>query len=554
MDLLYKKYAREELDSSGRLCRLTFEAPDSYNFAYDCVDDIAARSPEKSALVWLSGDQSEEKTFTFADMRDESMRAASFFASLGIKKGDAVMLILKRHYTFWHAVIGLHRIGAVAVPATNQLLEHDLAYRFNKAKIAAVVCTSDGFVKEECEKAFASSPTVRTKILVGEERAGWESWHSGLSSQPADFPRPTGEKATRRDEAMLMYFTSGTTGYPRLAVHAHTYSLGHIFTGRYWHNADPDGLHFTISDTGWGKAVWGKLYGQWLSETAVFAYDFERFDADTILRLFSRFRITTFCAPPTMYRFFIKEDLSKYDLSSLKYACTAGEALNPEVFNRFKEYTGLSIMEGFGQTETTLTVANMVGDIPRPGSMGRPNPQYRLRLVDSDRQDVETGETGEIVIDLSEGRPYGLFLGYVGDDEANAAAVADGLYHTGDTAWSDEDGYLYYVGRTDDLIKSSGYRISPFEVESVIMELPYVLECAVIGLADDLRGQLVTAVIVPVKGTDATDELKKEVQNYVKASTAPYKYPRRVEFVSELPKTISGKIKKAELRKAYNAQ
>ncbi|MCL1803129.1 MAG: AMP-binding protein [Eubacteriaceae bacterium] len=548
MDLLYKKFAIEEYDETGKLSYLGFNAEDGYNFAYDCVDQIAAKDPGKLAMAWVSGDLSEEKMLSFADIRDESMRTANYFCSLGIKKGDTVMLILKRHYTFWHCIVALHRIGAVAVPATNQLLEHDIAYRFGKANIKAVVCTSDGIVSSECEKAFKDSPSVAIKVLVGAKKEGWHDYFGEVQQFSASFPRPTGQAATHKDEPMLMYFTSGTTGYPRLASHAHTYSLGHIFTGRHWHNTNPNGLHFTISDTGWGKSVWGKLYGQWLSESAVFTYDFDRFDAPTILSLIAKYKITTFCAPPTMYRFFIKEDLAAYDLSSLEYACTAGEALNPEVFNKFKEYTGLSIMEGFGQTETTLSLANMVGDVPKPGFMGRPNPQYRLRLVDSEGKDVAPGETGEIVIDISLGKPYGLFLGYVGDEAATKACMHDGLYHTGDTAWKDEDGYYCFVGRTDDLIKSSGYRISPFEVESVIMEMPFVLECAVIGLPDELRGHLVTAVIVLAKGNEASENLKAEIQNYVKTHTAPYKYPRRVEFLEELPKTISGKIKKAELR------
>ncbi|MCL1913919.1 MAG: AMP-binding protein [Eubacteriaceae bacterium] len=542
--LVYHNFVDEEFDSKGRLVKISFKPEDSYNFAFDCIDDVAAKTPSKPAMVWLNDDKTDERIFTFADMSEMSKRTANFFVSLGIKKGDRVMLVLKRHYSFWFSILALHRIGAVAVPATNQLVEKDLVYRFDKANITAIVCTGDGQVKEECEKAFALCPQVVIKILCGPKRDGWEDFEAGVTASSPGY----GRQDTHKDEDMLMYFTSGTTGYPRLVAHAHTYSLAHITTARHWHNVNPDGIHFTVSDTGWGKSVWGKLYGQWLCEACVMTYDFEKFAAHDLLVLFAKYKITSFCAPPTIFRFFIKEDLGNYDLSSLEYVCTAGEALNPEVFNKFYEHTGLKIMEGFGQTETTLTIANLVNTEPKPGSMGLPNPQYDIMVVDPDGSETENGQIGEVVIRYGEGRPYGLFKEYVDDAEASANALRDGIYHTGDTVWRDEDGYLWFVGRTDDLIKSSGYRISPFEIESVIMELPYVLECAVIGVPDDLRGQLVKAYIVLVAGTEGSDELKKQIQAFTQKATAPYKYPRLVEFIDELPKTISGKIRKVELR------
>ena len=439
-------------------------------------------------------------------------------------------------------------MGAIAVPATNQLLKHDFEYRFNTGEINAIIATSDGNVAREVELAEPASPTLKTKIIVGTPREGWLDFNSSIELFSSHF-EPDPASRPQGFEPAVMFFTSGTTGYPKIAMHAHTYALGHFITARYWHNVDPDGLHFTISDTGWGKALWGKLYGQWLCGAAVFVYDFDRFKSEEILPMFKKYNITTFCAPPTMYRFFIKDDLEKYDLSSLKYATVAGEALNPEVFNAFYRLTGLKIMEAFGQTETTLTVGNLSGMTPKVGSMGKPSPMYNVDVVDADGNPVKTGDVGEIVLRIPDGtNAVGLFIGYYGNEAATLAARHDGLYHTGDTAWRDEDGYYWYIGRTDDLIKSSGYRIGPFEIESVIMELPYVLECAVTGVPDPVRGHIVKATVVLTKGTVPTDELKVEIQNYVKEHTAPYKYPRLVEFVDELPKTISGKIKRAELR------
>ena len=531
-------------DENGVLQSLTFPHADEFNFAFDIVDGIAEKYPDKLAMLHLDKDKVERR-FTFTDMSKNSNRAANYFKSLGIKKGDRVMLVLKRHYQFWFAILALHKLGAVAIPATNLLQEHDFSYRFNAAGVSAIVCTADGDTAHQVDLAEKDSPTLTTKILVGGQREGWHDFDGEYAMYRSSFPRT--EDSPKGDDLMLMFFTSGTTGYPKIAAHSYKYALGHYITAKYWHCVHADGLHFTISETGWGKALWGKLYGQWLCEGAVFTYDFDRFHADDILPLFKQYNITTFCAPPTMYRMFIKEDLSKYDLSSIKHATTAGEALNPEVFRQFEAQTGLQIYEGFGQTETTLTVANLVGNAQKIGSMGKPVPTYDLVLLDQDGNPVERGENGEICIRLGDEKPCGLFLDYYNDEQQTAEVMHDGYYHTRDVAWQDEDGYLWYVGRADDVIKSSGYRIGPFEIESVIMELPYVLECGVSAAPDEVRGQVVKASIVLVKGTEGTEELKKEIQEYVKKHTAPYKYPRIVVFRDELPKTISGKIMRNKL-------
>lgn len=532
---------------SGKPKSVTFKNNENYNFAFDTVDAIAEKCPNKVAMIHVSRDQ-EERVFTFAQIRDESCRVANYFESLGIKRGDRVMLVLKRHYQFWLSILALHRIGAIVIPATNMLVEHDFDYRFRAAGISAIICTADGSTAAEAEAAADKCGFPNIRVVAHGERKGWHSFDLEYPTFSEHFDRPDGVGG---DEPMLMFFTSGTTGYPKIALHSYNYVLGHFITARYWHNVDPNGLHFTISDTGWGKALWGKLYGQWLCECAVFVYDFDKFNADDILKKFAKYHITTFCAPPTMYRFFIKEDLSKYDLSSVKYATIAGEALNPEVFYKFKEATGLSLMEGFGQTETTLVVANFVGDTPKPGSMGHPSPLYDVDIQLADGTPAPVGETGEIVIKTSghPGRIPGLYLGYYNDEMHTRESWHDGYYHTGDTAWRDEDGNFWYVGRIDDLIKSSGYRIGPFEIESVIMELPYVVECAVTAAPDEIRGQVVKASIVLTKDKIPSDELKREIQNYVKEHTAPYKYPRIVEFLDEMPKTISGKIRRVDLRK-----
>jgi len=534
-----------DVDDSGVLQDIRFKNADRFNFGFDCVDKLAQKSPQKTAMIWVGNDKKEYR-FSFADIKKYSNMTANYFESLGIKKGDRVMLVLKRHYQFWFAAVALHKMGAVMVPATNQLVEHDFEYRYRSGEIKAIVCTADGDVTDHAERAARDFPDL-IKIAVGAKKEGWADFNSEMALCSDVYERNSNTACG--DDPLLMLFTSGTTGYPHLAAHSHKYPLGHYITAKYWHNVDPDGLHFTISETGWGKALWGKLYGQWLCEAATFVYDFDRFNSDDILPMFAKYNITTFCAPPTMYRFFIKEDLSKYDLSSIKYATTAGEALNPEVYHQFYKATGLRIMEGFGQTETTLSIANLVGTTPKIGSMGKPSPLYDIYILDPEGNVCKPGETGEICIRADRGSaPCGLFLGYFDDPGRTDDAWYDGYYHTGDQATMDEDGYLWYVGRIDDVIKSSGYRIGPFEIESVIMELPYVLECAITGVPDPIRGQVVKATIVLVKGAEKSDARKKEIQEYVKSHTAPYKYPRVVDFVDELPKTISGKVRRVAIR------
>ena len=536
---LCEKFIQTTEDDHGALQNIKFMDEETYNFAFDTVDAIARRNPDKLAMIHIANDMTERR-FTFKDIKDASSQAANYFKSLGIKRGDRVMLVLKRHYQFWFAILGLHKLGAIAIPATNQLVEHDFTYRFNAAGVSAVLCTADGDTAHQIELAEKTTGNHLTKIIVNGTREGWHNFDEEYGLFSRRYIRT--ENAPCGSDPMLMLFTSGTTGYPKMAMHAYKYALGHYVTAKYWHLCERDGLHFTISETGWGKALWGKLYGQWLCEGAVFTYDFDRFDAEKILPMFKQYNITTFCAPPTMYRMLIKQDLSKYDLSSIHHATTAGEALNPEVFYQFEKATGLQIAEGFGQTEMTLGIANLLGTMLKPGAMGKPVPGYGIDLVDADGQPVADGVNGEIVIRTEPKPTCGVFLGYFRNQEATDAVWHDGMYHTGDLAWRDEDGYYWYVGRADDVIKSSGYRIGPFEIESTIMELPYVLECGVCAAPDEVRGQVVKACIVLVPGVEGTEELKKEIQTYVKHHTAPYKYPRIVEFRTELPKTISGKI------------
>ncbi len=543
-ELVVKNFIETEEDENGILTRLDYKNEDEFNFAFDVVDAVADKYPDKLAMLHISSDKTERR-FTYNDMKKESARAANYFLSLGIKKGDRVMLVLKRHYQFWITALALHKIGAVIIPATNQLVEHDFEYRFKAAGVSAILCTADGSTAEQVEKAAETYGGLVHKIIVGADREGWNNFDTEYKRFRSIYQRT--DDAPCGEDTMLMFFTSGTTGYPKIAAHSYKYALGHFITAKYWHSIMPDDLHLTISDTGWGKAMWGKFYGQWMCEGAVFTYDFDRFDASDILPMFAKYNITTFCAPPTMYRMLIKEDLSKYDLSSIRYATTAGEALNPEVFYQFEKATGLVIMEGFGQTETTLTIGNLIGTTPKPGAMGKPVPCYDVVIVDTDGNECPDGETGEICIRTDRKVPCGLFKGYYNDEENTAEVWHDGLYHTRDTAWRDEDGYYWYVSRIDDVIKSSGYRIGPFEIENVIMELPYVLECGVSAAPDEIRGQIVKASIVLTKGTEPTEELKKEIQNYVKKNTAPYKYPRIVVFRDELPKTISGKIQRNKL-------
>ena len=541
---VYKKWIQVEKNEKGTPTKIDFINPENFNFAFDVVDELARTKPDKLAMLHLDVDKNERR-FTFKDMKELSNRAANYFTSLGIKRYDKVMLILKRNYQFWPAIIALHKIGAIAIPAMNQLKDYDLEYRFKAADVKAIVCTADGEVANQVDLAAENCPSLKIKISANGAREGWHDFDSEWMIYSDIYERH--EDSPKGDDPMLMFFTSGTSGYPKMALHNYKYPFGHFITAKYWHCVDPDGLHLTISDTGWAKALWGKLYGQWFAEAATFVYDFDRFHADDILPLFAKYHITTFCAPPTMYRMMIKEDLSKYDLSSVEHATTAGEALNPEVFSQLEKLTGLKVMEGFGQSESTLIIGNLVGADHKIGSMGKPVPIYDVKLIDSDGNEVEPGEPGEIVIDVKNGAPSGLFMCYYRGPEKSAEVWHDGFYHTGDLAWKDEDGFFWYVGRADDVIKSSGYRIGPFEIENVIMELPYVLECGVSAAPDEVRGQVVKASIVLVKGTEPTDDLKREIQQYVKKKTAPYKYPRIVEFRDELPKTTSGKIIRSKL-------
>ena len=539
-----ERFIRTTENENGLVQSIAFRDEDRFNFAFDIVDTLGREKPEKLAMLHIAEDGTERR-FTFRDMKEASSRAANYFTSLGIRRGDRVMLVLKRHYQFWFAILGLHKIGAIAIPATNQLVEHDFSYRFGAAGVSAIVCTADGDTAHQVELAERDYAKPLIKIMVGGTRDGWHDFNAESELFSRHFERRPDSPCG--NDPMLMFFTSGTSGYPKIAAHSYKYPLGHYITAKYWHRVNPDGLHLTISDTGWAKSLWGKLYGQWLCEAAVFVYDFTRFDAAKILPLFANYHITTFCAPPTMYRMLIKQDLSQYDLSSIEHASIAGEALNPEVFRQFEKATGLRIMEGFGQSESTLIIGNLAGDSHKIGSMGKPVPLYDVHLLDPDGKEVPAGQNGEICINIRNGIPCGLAYEYYGSPEVTAKTWHDGFYHTGDLAWRDEDGFYWYVGRADDVIKSSGYRIGPFEIENVIMELPYVLECGVSAAPDEVRGQVVKASIVLVPGKEGTEELKKEIQNYVKEHTAPYKYPRIVVFRDELPKTISGKIIRNQL-------
>jgi len=557
---------------------LEFIIPEHFNFAYDVMDAWAEEAPEKLALLWTN-DQGVEIRATFKQLKEQSDQAASYLQSLGIGKGDPVMLILKRRYEWWIVMLALHKLGAVVIPATHMLTKHDIVYRNTRASVKAIICVDDPYVTEQIKLAMPESPTVKVYITVrptplplpvregsnysqDEETVGistprphregqgeglFHDWQSEWQQAPK-FVRPA--FVNNNEDTMLMYFTSGTSGEPKMVAHDFLYAMGHLTTGVFWHNLHEGSLHLTVADTGWGKAVWGKFYGQWFAGATVFVFDHEKFNADTLLRQMEKYRVTSFCAPPTIYRFMIREDLSKYDLSSLQYCCTAGEALNPAVFDKLKELIGLNIMEGFGQTETTMSLGTFPWMTPKPGSMGIPNAQYDIDLLRADGTSCEDGEKGEIVIRVGDRKPVGLFKGYYRDEEKTREAWHDGVYHTGDMAWRDEDGYYWFEGRIDDVIKSSGYRIGPFEVESALMTHPAVVECAITGVPDDIRGMVVKATVVLGKEwkSKAGDDLVKELQQHVKKETAPYKYPRIVEFVDELPKTISGKIRRVEIR------
>ena len=538
------RYVEEKYDESGVLCDYKLKYPENFNFAYDIVDEIAANDPERLAMVWCNP-AGEERVFTFADMKRYSDKTANYLRDLGVKKGDFVMLVLKRHYQFWFITLALHKLGAIVLPASFMLTKHDIDYRVNKSSATTVICTADGDVAAACDDAQPDCPTLKLKVMVGGSRDGWNDFDAEMKNASEEFERVE----THVSEPLVTFFSSGTSGYPKMVLHNHTYAIGHLLTAKHWHNVDPEGLHFTIADTGWGKAFWGKLYGQWMMEAAVFTYDYDKFVAAEILSLIDKYKITTLCCPPTMFRFFLLEGLDNYDLSSLKYVTNAGEALNPDIFRNWYEKTGITMMEGFGQTETTLTICNTVGMKPRPGSLGKPSPQYEVDIITPDGEPCPTGVTGEIVIKMDP-RPIGLMDCYYRDEEKTAEVFGGGVYHTGDTAWRDEDGYYWFVGRNDDIIKSSGYRIGPFEIESVMLENKAVLECAITGVPDEIRGQIVKATVVLAAGYEPTEELKKELQEFVKKETAPYKYPRIIDFVSELPKTINGKVRRVEIREA----
>ena len=529
---------------------LEFIIPENFNFAYDVMDAWAAEAPEKLAILWTN-DQGEEIRTTFGELKEQTDQAASYLMSLGIGKNDPVMLILKRRYEWWVVMLALHKIGAVVIPATHMLTKKDIIYRNTRASVKAIICVDDAYVTEQIKLAMPESPTVKVYITITDHGKpipeGFHDWQTEWKQAPK-FVRPA--FVNDNNDTMLMYFTSGTSGEPKMVAHDYLYAMGHLSTGVFWHNLHEGSLHLTVADTGWGKAVWGKFYGQWFAGATVFVFDHEKFNADTLLRQIEKYHVTSFCAPPTIYRFMIREDLSKYDLSSREYCCTAGEALNPAVFDKLKEKIGLNIMEGFGQTETTMTLGTFPWMTPKPGSMGIPNAQYNIDLIRADGTSCEDGEKGEIVVRVGDRKPIGLFKEYYRDPELTREAWHDGIYHTGDMAWRDEDGYYWFEGRIDDVIKSSGYRIGPFEVESALMTHPAVVECAITGVPDDIRGMVVKATVVLGKEwkDKAGEDLIKELQQHVKNVTAPYKYPRIIEFVDELPKTISGKIRRVEIR------
>lgn len=527
------------------------KVPENFNFGYDVVDEWARIQPDKKALCWTN-DKGEHIDFTFADIKRESDKTAAYFKSLGIGHGDMVMLILKRRYEFWFSIIALHKLGAVCIPATHLLTEKDIIYRCNAADIKMIVAVGDKIVTDHINRSIADSPSLQHCVSIGPiVPEGWKDFHIGIDTAKP-FERPN--FVNNNNDTSLLYFTSGTTGNPKMVAHDFTYPLGHIITGSFWHNLHENSLHLTLADTGWGKAVWGKLYGQWIAGANVFVYDFEKFTPADVLVMIEKYHITSFCAPPTVFRFLIREDLSKFNISSLKYCTIAGEALNPKVYEEFFRITGIKLMEGFGQTETTLTIATYPWVKPKPGSMGIRNPQYDIDLLTNDGRWAEDGEQGQIVIRTDKGKPLGLFKEYYRDPEKTQEAYHDNIYYTGDVAWRDEDGYFWFVGRADDVIKSSGYRIGPFEVESALMTHPAVVECAITGVPDEVRGQVVKATIVLAASYKerAGEDLIKELQDHVKHVTAPYKYPRVIEFVEELPKTISGKIRRVEIRNKDN--
>ena len=546
--MLKKFLHKTEFSSYEEFVRdFSVDIPENFNFAYDVMDAVAAKTPDKTALVWCD-EKGEEATFTYGQLREQSNRAANFFVSHGIKRGDPVMLILKRRYEFWFSILALHKIGAICIPATHLLTTKDIVYRNKAADIRMIVSVAEADVMDRVDESASGSPSLAARVVVGGKRSGWTDFNSGIAMASADFKRPEGSEGSFNNDISLLYFTSGTTGMPKMVQHDFTYPLGHILTARYWQNVTEDGLHLTVADTGWAKAVWGKIYGQWLSGSAIFVYDYDKFEPKKMLDVIVKYGITTFCAPPTIYRFFIKEDLSKYDFRKLRYCVTAGEPLNPEVYSQFLKSTGIKLMEGYGQTEMTVCIATYPWLDPKPGSMGKPSPWYDIDLLDDEGNPCEVGVEGQIVVRTDRRVPCGMFGGYYREPQRTAGAWHDGVYYTGDMAWRDEDGYYWFVGRADDLIKSSGYRIGPFEVESALVEHPAVLECAITGVPDPVRGQVVKATVVLAKGFTPGEDLVHALQEHVKQVTAPYKYPRIIEFVPSLPKTISGKIRRVEIR------
>jgi acetyl-CoA synthetase len=547
--LLNRFISRIDYDSYEDLYKnFKISIPDNFNFAYDVVDEYAKNEPKREALVWCD-DNDESHIFTFKDLSLASQRTANFLVEQGIKKGDRVMLILRRRYEFWFFLLALHRIGAIAIPATNMLAAEDLEYRFNAAKIKMVVTYDDSAVQKEVDKAKSKCDSVEKLVTVGQTaRQNWISFYDDYELFPATFERPTGDAATHNEDIMIVYFTSGTSSNPKMVAHTYTYPLGHIVTAKYWQHVVDGGRHLTVAETGWAKALWGKIYGQWIAGSAVFTYDMTVFIPGKLLEKMAEYKVTTFCAPPTVYRYILQHGISKYDLSSLQYCTTAGEALNLDIYNKFYEQTGIRMQEGYGQTELTLTTGNFGFSEPHPGSMGKPSPGYRMEIVNAEGKPCADDEVGELIIKIDQGKPFGMFGGYYNDPERTEKVFEGGVYHTGDTATRDKDGFFWFVGRTDDLIKSSGYRISPFEVEEVLHKHPAVLEVAVTGVEDKSRGQAVKATVVLQKGYEASKDLAKEIQLFAKNIAASYKSPRIIDFVTELPKTISGKIRRATIR------
>lgn len=525
---------------------------EDYNFGFDVVDKYAEIDPEKVALIWVN-EEGEEHIFTFEDMKKYSNKVANLFKRLGINKGDKVMLTLKNRYEFWFCMVALHKIGAIVIPATHMLKLHDIDFRLKKANVKLVVSVEEDDLISDYNTAAEELGIDLKKLVIERDIDGWINFNKAIEEESDVFERPTGEDATKADEPFLIYFTSGTSGLPKMVAHKHTYSLGHIPTAKYWHNVKEDGIHNTSADTGWGKAVWGNLYGQWIAGTTVFIYDYERFNGIKLLEKIIEYKVNTFCAPPTIYRFLIKENIEGYDFSNLSYVTTAGEPLPPEVSKKFKEISGLTIKEGFGQTESTLMIGTFIWLDAKLGSIGKPSPLFHVELLDNEGEIVDIGDEGEISINVSEGVKPGLFKEYYKDPEKQAASWYDGHYHCGDTAWMDEEGYYHFIGRNDDIIKSSGYRIGPYEVESAVLSHDAVSNCAITGYPDPIRGQIVKATIILQPGYEESEELIKDIQNHVKKTTAPYKYPRLIEFVDEIPETISGKIRRVEIREKDNS-